>query len=889
MNKFRKAALRVSFILCGIFFFANSSYAQKQANYAAPGDYGIGGITVSGTQYLDQDILISLTGLRVGQKISIPGDAISNAIKNLWDQGFFTDVKVYITKTIGSTAFLEIAVKERPRLSRFTLNGIKKGEADDIREKIKLTKGRVVNENMKLTTANTIKNFYKEKGYLNSVITIREKQDTLLSNSVMLDIDINKGAKVKIESINIAGTEIISRKKIKKLMKETHEKVKFDVKGMLDKENIKGAIPDSVSALDIAGNFAPSRAYKYTTDYTNLNIFKGSKFLRKEYENDKDNIIAYYNEKGYRDAYIAHDSVYMHGKNLRIDLVIDEGNQYYFRNITWTGNTKYPSLMLDAILNIKKGEVYNQKLLDERLFMSQNGNDVSSLYMDDGYLFFQITPAEITVENDSIDIEIRIYEGPQATINEIRIYGNTKTKEHVIRRELRTLPGNKFSRSDLIRSQREIVNLGYFDPEQLQVIPIPDPAKGTVDIEYHVVEKPSDQLELSAGWGGRGRGIVGSLGITFTNFSIQNIFKKGTWSPLPSGDGQRLSLRVQTNGKVYQAYNMSFTEPWLGGKKPNSFTLSYYHTRFADLNSNRQIDGQQITNGASIGFGMRLKKPDDWFTLQYGLTYERFDLRDWASSNFILDDGVSNNLSANVTFGRFSARSDVSQIFPTTGSNISISLSITPPYSLFRGGNFLSNSLETITDEEKYKWIEYHKWRFNAEWFLPLTRSKKFPLVLRFSAKFGFLGKYNDKIGYSPYERFEVGGDGISNVQFYGRDIISLRGYEVAEVTPSGAGAPFFNKLTMELRFPFSLNPSATIYGLAFMEGGNTWMDIKDFNPFDMKRAAGLGVRIFLPMFGMLGFDYGIGFDKNAPKGSSAGDYLSNYGKFSIILGFEPE
>ena len=889
MNKFRNAVvLRISFILCGIFLFTHNTFAQKQANYAAPGDYGIGGITVSGTQYLDQDILISLSGLRVGEKVAIPGDAISNAIKNLWDQGFFTDVKIYITKTIGSTAILEIAVKERPRLSRFTLNGIKKGEADDIREKIKLTKGRVVNENMKLTTANTIKNFYKEKGYLNSVVTIREKQDTLLSNSVMMEIDIDKGSKVKIESINIAGNEIISRKKIKKLMKETHEKVKFDMQGMLDKENLKEAIPDSVSALDIAGNFAPSKAYKYTTDYTNLNIFKGSKFLRKEYETDKDNIIAYYNEKGYRDAYIAHDSVYMHGKNLRIDLAIDEGNQYYFRNITWTGNTKYPSPVLNAILNIKKGEVYNQKLLDERLFMSQSGNDVSSLYMDDGYLFFQITPAEVNVENDSIDLEIRIYEGPQATINEVRIYGNTKTKEHVIRRELRTLPGNKFSRSDLIRSQRDIVNLGYFDPEQLQVIPIPDPAKGTVDIEYHVVEKPSDQLELSAGWGGKGRGIVGSLGVTFTNFSIQNIFKKGTWSPLPSGDGQRLSLRAQTNGKVYQAYNMSFTEPWLGGKKPHSFSVSYYHTRFANVDgSTRDVEGRQITNGGSIGLGMRLKKPDDWFSLQFGLTYERFDLQgNYSSSTFSLNIPSTNNLSGQITFGRFSARSDVNQVFPTTGSNISLSLSITPPYSLFRGGEFLSSSLETITDEEKYKWIEYHKWRFNAEWFVSLTRSKKFPLVLRFAAKFGFLGKYNDKIGYSPYERFELGGDGISNIQSYGRDIISMRGYDI--LTPP-AGAPFFDKMTMELRFPFSLNPSATIYGVAFMEGGNYWNDIKDFNPFDMKRSAGLGVRIYLPMFGMLGFDYGIGFDKNAPKGSSAGDYLSNYGKFSIILGFEPE
>lgn len=879
--------MRIFFLLAGMLIVSEAGFAQKQASYSAPSEYTIGGITVTGTQYLDQDILISLSGLRIGDKISIPGDAVSNAIKNLWNQGFFTDIKVYITKTIGSTAFLEIAVKERARLSRFTLNGIKKGESDDIREKIKLVKGRVVNENMKMTTANMIKNYYSEKGYLNCAVTIVEKPDTLLSNSVLLDIDIDKGAKVKIESISISGNEVVSRKKIKKLMKKTHEKAKFDLKGMLSRKNIKGAIPDSASVTDIAGNLSPSQAYKYAADYTNLNIFKGSKFLKKEYDADKLKIIEYYNEKGYRDAYIVRDSVYLHGKNLKIELDIYEGRQYYFRNITWTGNTKYSSAYLSSMLNIERGEIYNQKLLDEKLYMSQSGSDISSLYMDDGYLFFQITPAEVNVEGDSIDLEIRIYEGPQATINEVRIYGNTKTKEHVIRRELRTLPGSKFSRSDLIRSQREIVNLNYFDAEQMQVVPIPDPVNGTVDIEYHVVEKPSDQLELSAGWGGKGRGVVGSLGVTFTNFSIQNIFKKGTWSPLPSGDGQRLSLRVQTNGKVYQAYNMSFTEPWLGGKKPNSFSVSYYHTRYANV-SNREVLGRQITNGGSIGLGMRLKKPDDWFTVQFGITYEQFQLEgNYSSSLLGISIPKTNNLSGQITFGRFSARSDVSQIFPTTGSNISLTLSVTPPYSLFRGGKFLENNLETITDEEKYKWIEYHKWRFNAEWFLPLTRSKKFPLVLRFAGKFGFLGKYNDKIGYSPYERFEVGGDGISNVQYYGRDVISLRGYEVSEVTRSSAGAPFFDKLTMELRFPFSLNPSATIFGLAFLEGGNTWMDIKDFNPFDMKRSAGLGVRIFLPMFGMLGFDYGIGFDKNVI--GSGGSYLSNYGKFSIVLGFEPE
>ncbi len=872
-------------LLIGVIAFSlpassqENTIAIRKADYASPAEYTIGGITTAGLQYLDPDIIISLSGLKQGDKISIPGDAVSNAIRNLWDQNLFTDIRIFVTKTIGSDVFLEIALKERARLSRFMLRGIKKGEADDIREKIKLVKGRVVNENTKISTVNIIKSYYEEKGFLNVSVIIREVPDTLLTNSVLLDINIDKGSKVKIGSVNFEGNTVTSSKKLKKLMKDTREKVKFDLKAMLNKKNIKKAIPDSVRFFQFLGNLSPSKAYRYASDHANLNFFKGSKYIASKYKDDKTKIIDYYNSKGYRDAEILWDSVYLENKNLRIDIRVNEGHQYFFRDIAWKGNTKYTSEFLSAILNIKKGEVYNQAVLDERLNMNPNGNDVSSLYMDDGYLFFQITPVEVNIENDSIDLEIRIYEGPQATINEVRIYGNTKTKEYVIRRELRTLPGNKFSRADLIRSQREIVNLGYFDPEQLQVIPIPNPESGTVDIEYHVVEKPSDQLELSAGWGGRGRGVVGSLGVKFTNFSIQNIFKKGTWSPLPAGDGQQLALRAQTNGKVYQSYNMSFTEPWLGGKKPNSFTVSYYHTRFADLDSERNVEGRQITNGATVGWGTRLKKPDDFFILQLGLSFERFNLQDWASTAFILKDGTSNNLALQITF----ARNSIDQpIFPRRGSNISLSFKFTP-YSRFRG-RFSPDSPVVLEDEDKYKWIEYHKWRFNAEWFAQLNKSTKFPIVFRFSAKFGFLGYCNEKIGYSPYERFELGGDGISNIQYYGRDIISLRGYDV--ITPP-EGSPIFDKFTAELRFPFSLNQSATIYGLAFVEAGNYWNNIKNYNPFDLKRSAGVGIRIFLPMFGMLGFDYGIGFDK--PVSSSSGSYLSNYGRFSIILGFEPE
>ncbi|GIV33539.1 MAG: outer membrane protein [Chitinophagales bacterium] len=854
-------------LLCG------SAFSQHdKISYASPGEYTIGGITVSGIEYLDPDIIISLSGLRVGDNITIPGDAVSNAIRNLWQQGLFTDIEIYMTKTVGNTVFLEISLKERPRLSRFTLRGIKKGEADDLREKIKLVKGRVVTENTKQTTVNTIKNFYREKGFLNVTVTIREIRDTLLVNSVMLDIEINKGAKVKIESITFKGNEVVSTGKLKRLMKGTRERVKFDLAALLNRRNIRAAVPPGTSLHDVLANLSVIKLYDYVSEHANLNFFKASKYLEKEYRNDKNNIIAHYNSKGFRDAKIVRDSVYLAGKSLRIDIELDEGRQYYFGDITWKGNTKYTSSYLSELLNIQKGDIYNQKLLEERLYMSASGNDISSLYMDNGYLFFQITPVEMNVHNDTIDLELRIYEGPQATINEVRIYGNTKTKEHVIRRELRTLPGSKFSRADLIRSQREIATLGYFDPEQLNVVPIPDPARGTVDIEYHVVEKPSDQLELSAGWGGTANSIVGSLGIVFTNFSIQNLFKKGTWSPLPSGDGQKLSLRIQTNGKIYQSYSFSFTEPWLGGKKPNSFTVSYHHTR-------QDYSGRQITNGATVGIGTRLKWPDDFFTFHTYVEYERFVLEN--RSLFEVRDGTFNNLGVQFIL----ARNSVDQpIFPRSGSSFSLSLKITPPYSLIRGGRFSPKNQEVITDQERFEWVEYHKWRFQAEWYTTLIKSQKTPLVLRFSAKFGFLGKYNKKIGFSPFERFQLGGDGISNFQTYGVDVISLRGYDVF-----ADNAPFYDKFTMELRFPFSLNPSATIYALAFLEGGNAWSNIRNFNPFDIRRSAGLGIRIFLPMFGMLGFDYGIGFDKSAGKATDFGDYLSKYGKFSIVLGFEPE
>jgi outer membrane protein insertion porin family len=852
---------------------------MSRVNYSIPTEYTLGPVTVSGAKYLDPDLIVPLSGLKAGQKISIPGDDVGKAIRKLWDQGLFTNVEIRIMKTVGNIVFLDILVTERPRLGKFAFEGkIKKGEQDELRDKIKLISGRVLTENLKTNTINIIQNHYKDKGYLNAKVTLKESKDTILNNSVILTIVVNKGGKVKIGSILFEGNTVVSDATLRKKMKDTKEKVHLDIAGIISPENIKAAKKDTSSFMEILENLAPSRTIDYFADKARLNIFSASKFILKDYKADKEKLVEHYNSLGFRDAEIIADSVYMEDGELQIRIKVNEGVQYHFRNITWAGNTIYNSDTLAKLLGIKKGDIYNRTLLDERLNMSPNGTDIASLYMDNGYLFFQVNPLEVAVIEDSIDIEIRVSEGPIAIINEVRISGNTKTKEYVIRRELRTIPGNVFSRSDLIRSQREIINLGYFDPEQLEVVPIPNPENGTVDIEYRVVEKPSDQLELSAGWGGRGRGVVGTLGVSFTNFSIQNMFKKGSWSPLPAGDGQRLSLRVQTNGRVFQSYNFSFTEPWLGGRKPNSFSVSYYNSRFATLSIDNKVISSLTTNGASVGIGTRLKWPDDYFTFQALIQFQNYKLDNWTSSNFIITDGRSNNLNLKFTLARSSVYNPT---YPTQGSNISLSLQITPPYSAFNNKDYSG-----LPNNEKYKWVEYHKWRFTAEWFTPVTKNLKQPIVLRVAAKFGFLGYYNKDIGYSPFERFELGGDGISNIQFFGRDILALRGYEV--LSPN-TGAPFFNKYTVEMRFPISLNPSATIFATAFLEGGNYYNDIKSYNPFDIRRTAGMGVRIMLPMFGLLGFDYGIGFDKDAGTANGFGDFLNKYGKFSIVLGFEPQ
>lgn len=790
-------------------------------DYANPKEYQVGGVTVSGTQFLDESVLINLSGLIVGDTIEIPGEKISKAVTNLWKQGLFSDVKVMANRVQGKLIFLELKLQERPRLSKFTFKGVSKSEADKIREKIRLERDKVVTENVLITTKNVVKDFFVEKGYMNTVVDVKEVRDSAYLNREILSIVVDKKQKVKIHNITFEGNTEFKDRKLKHAMKETKEK----------------------------------RWYK---------IFTSSKFIDENYQQDKTKIIAKYNDKGYRDARIVGDSVYKYSENLvNIKIKIDAGHKYFFRDISWVGNTKHTSQELSSILNIKKGDVYDQSVLDNRLFMNQNGRDVTSLYMDDGYLFFQITPVEINVENDSIDFEMRMYEGKQAVINKVTVTGNTKTNDRVIMREIRTKPGQLFSRTDIIRTQRELAQLGYFDQEKLGVNPKPNPAEGTVDIEYVVEEKPSDQLELSGGYGANQ--LVGTLGLSFNNFSARNIFKKSAWRPLPSGDGQKMSLRFQTNGKAYQSYNASFTEPWLGGKKPNSFSVSGYHSRYV-TNGRSDDDPLQSSakiTGASIGLGKRLKKPDDFFTIYHELNFQYFDFKNY-SSNFLFPTGFANVLSFTETIGRNSIDAP---IFPRRGSQVSLSVQFTPPYSFFNDIDY-----KTASDRVKYKFVEFHKWKFQSSWFTELARN----LVLNAKMQYGFLGLYNRNLGVAPLERFYLGGDGLTGgYQFDGRELIGLRGYTNNSLTPQGGGT-IFDKFTLELRYPVSLNPSATIYLLTFAEGGNAWLKFKDYNPFGVKRSAGVGIRIFLPMFGLLGLDWGYGFDKlyNDPSGSNSGSQL---------------
>ena len=862
-------------------------------------EYTIAGITVTGSRSFDPSLIISISGLAVGDKVKIPGtDAFSKAIGKLWRQNLIAEVEIFFTKLEGSNLYVEIAIVERPRLADFKVLGIKKGERDDLIAKMGLAKDRVVTENMKVSAVEVIRKYYFDKGYRNVHIDLREEVAVNMANAINLTFTIDKGDKVRVNSINFSGNDHVAELKLKKQMKGTKEMTRVT----LFPVSLKNPFGDTAHKMTFKeyvsdmGFLSITKTRQVLDPYFRFKMFSSAKFSETKYEEDKQKVLEYYNSLGYRDASILGDtSIFDEKNNINLFLKVGEGSKYYFGDITWRGNTKYPDSLLNVLLGIKKGDTYNLELLNKRLGkqLSAEGGDISSLYMDDGYLFFRVDPVETAVYNDTIDYEIRMTEGPQAVYGNITISGNDKTKDYVIRRELRTIPGEKFSRADIIRTQRELGQLGFINAEKIVPNVVPHAEDGTVDINWGIEEKSADQLELSAGFGG-GIGLTGTLGVTFNNFSIRNITKKSSWDPLPSGDGQKLTARIQSNGKAFRSYSFSFTEPWLGGKKRNSFTIAYSNTKYANAYDRNGTyckscgDTSFIkTSNFSLSLGKQLKWPDDFFNLIYSLNVQRYKLVNYANIFQGLSNGTSTNVSLKIALVRNSAGPN--PIFPTSGSNFLLSGQFTLPYSLL---GIKSGA------ENQYKLPEFHKWRFNGEWYTPIGRArgadKNKQFILKAAAKYGYIGKYNPDLSISPFERFQLGDAGLSNnFALLGYDIIAHRGYPVYEnsdpkINPDGITPTqfftIFNKYTLELRYPFSTSASSTIYGLAFFEAANGWYDFKTYNPFKLRRSAGVGMRFFLPMFGLLGFDYGIGFDRYTQAGG-----IKGAAKFTFMLGQEPE
>ena len=795
----------IVFIFLSISVFGQVSLNNDISNlsYENPIEFEIGGVIVTGIDNLDKNAIITISDLKVGEKILIPGEKISKAIKNLWDQNLFESIDINIVKIVNNNIFLEINLKQLPKLSKYSLNGLKKGEKSKIRDKINLTKGQVVNENLITNTEQIIKNYYIEKGFPKISVSTNSKFDSADNKNITLDIYIDKGEKIKINEIIFSGNFSFEDKKLKRKLKDTKEKKIF-------------------------------------------RLFKTSKLLTEKFNDDLNNLIQFYNEQGYRDARIKNQKINYNSNNLmNIEINIHEGNKFYYRNINFLGNSKHSSSFLNSILGISKGDLYDEKLLNERINANALGNDISSLYMDDGYLFFNIEAVEVLVENDSIDLEIIIYEGKQAKINKIEVSGNTKTNDHVIMREIRTNPGELFSRSNISRSIEQLTRLNYFDPQNIGVLPNPDPISGNVDIKYTLEEKSSDQLSLSGSWGA-GR-LFGTFGVSFNNFSLKNILTKTNGSRLPSGDGQSISLNATSNGSFYQGYSFSFNEPWLGGKKPNSLNFTIY--RSIQDYSTDEIENKMDLIGINLGLGKRLKWPDDYFTINNSINFQKYTL-----SNRQLVPGFSNGISKNLSYRATLSRSSIfDPIYPKTGSQFTINGNFTPPYSLIfnRDGNLM-------TLAEKYEWLEYIKVKLNGTWYTnPLGN-----LVFKTHSEFGVIRPYNNSIGIPPFERFYVGGDGLNVFMLDGREVIGLRGYANQSVSSHlTGGGSIYSKYTLELRYPLSLNPTSTIYATIFAEGGNAWESPTSFNPFEIKRSIGTGIRIFMPMIGILGVDFGYGFD----------------------------
>jgi len=811
-----------------------SSIPVDSLSYLNPKDYIIGGVTVTGTKNLDKDVLITISKLTKGDKINLPGDANAAVIKALYDQHLFDDVQLNITKINLDTIYLEIAVHELPRLSKFHITGIRKGEIDDVQKLLTDKNMKIVNQNLLSTTSAIIIKHFNEKGFLNTTVTIKQRVDPGDANSIILDVNINKGVKVMINSVTFEGNKVFSQKKLSKYLSKTRKR-KF------------------------------------------YNIFGSRKFKEDQYEEDKQNLIDQMQDKGYRDAAIISDTVTKHDfETVDIKIKVHEGPKYYFGKITWSGNSKYSTEFLNKVLKIKKGDVFSEDNLNKRLSgPTPNSDDVSSLYLNNGYLTYNTDAVQTNIHNDTVDMDMRVFEGPQYTINRVTVKGNDVTNDKVVMREIRVLPGQKFNKDLLIRSTREISQLGSFDEQKTEPKPTNiNSQDGTVDIIFNVVEKPSDQIELSGGFGG-GQ-LVGTLGLTFNNFSIRNIFNLKAYKPLPKGDGEKLSIRGQSSGRTYTNYSLTFSEPWLGGKKPIYFAVSaytqssstgqYYPVTSPDYNNLR-------INGVGITLGKKLNWPDNYFQLNYSLNVDHYNLDNY--TGYLFTSGTSWNIKLTQELSRNSL--DV-PIYPTSGSNIKFTAQATPPYSLFNGIDYA-----IATPEQRYHFVEYYKMKFDAQWFTKLVGK----FVLMEQVRFGFLGEYNQEVGQSPFERFKLGGDGMQSYQFLqGSDIVGLRGYQNFSVIPVGdnynvntnVGSPIYSKYTIELRHPVIASESATIFMLLFAEGGNVWDHFSDYNPFEIRRSVGIGARVFLPIFGLLGLDYGYGFD------AIPGIPDANKGQFSFSI-----
>ena len=791
-------------------------------DYLTPKTYEIGGITLEGADNFDHRVVQLVAGLQVGDKVKIPGDKISGAIENLWKQGMFDDVQIRVSRIQGNIAFLTIVLRERPRMLKFAFTGVKKGEDKKLREEIQIKTGDVVTENMLRTSSNKIKSYFIEKGFTRVAVTPTTEPDT--SGRLIVTFNVKRGKKVKIDSLIFVGNQEISTATLKGKMQKTRD-VHF----------------------------------RKSLRFWKKVFWKKSRYMENDFREDLDNIIAYYNEEGYRDARIVMDTVWevpeaeLGNKDqdrMKIKVVLHEGRKFYFRNITFSGNTVYSDDVLRRSLRISKGDPYNKKLLEENLTYNPSGTDLTSLYMDNGYLFFRATPVEVAVDNDSIDIEVRIVEDRQARIRNVSIEGNTITNDKVIMRELHTRPGDLFSREAMMRSYRELLTLKFFEEQSVKPEPRPNPKDGTVDIVYHVKEGSTSQLNLQ---GGYGSGMfIGQVGIQLNNFSVRNIFKKDAWVPLPAGDGQKLALNATTNGSSYYSLSASFTEPWLGGRRAQSLTGQIYHNYLSNGLWVRKNDNSfyslQIT-GAGVSFSKRLKWPDDYFIISHGITYKHYILNNYNNlAAGLFTDGTSNDISYAFTIAR---NSFDSPFYTRSGSELSLSAYVTPPFSFLTGKDY-SNA----TAEEKFKWVEYYKINLRGSWFLNLVGD----VVLSTRFRFGWMSYFNDDIGLSPFGRYYLGGDGLSSWVLDGREVIPLRGYENNSLTPDYGGS-VFDRFTIELRQPIVESGSATIWVLGFLEGGNCWSDLSEFQPFKMYNSAGLGVRLYLPMLGLIGVDWGYGFD----------------------------